>query len=92
MNRRTRRAINLFANMLEEASERLVTWLRAKAERKFRQRPLVFPTSFELMMADLLRAPIRQQVQQILKMPSILDEVHIVGETVKVRFPSIYDE
>lgn len=50
MNRKNRRRLNLLANAIEEASESLVGWLRAKAERRERRKPLAFETDSQRMM------------------------------------------
>jgi hypothetical protein len=90
MNRHTRRALNLLANHIEDNAERLVAWLRAKAERKVRQKPLAFPTPMEEMM-DRIFSPIIQQaadraIREIMSGPEGLSaltggvKLRIVGE------------
>lgn len=59
MGKRTRRAFNMAAGWLEDASERAVTWLRAKGERPMRQKPLAFETSYQAQMREIMECALR---------------------------------
>lgn len=71
MNRADRHRLNLLSNAIEGGAERLVTWLRAKAERKPRPKPLAFPTPMEEMMqriyAPMIDRLAKQAVVDILR-------------------------
>lgn len=67
MNRWQRRALHRLANTLEDGSEWLVEWLRKRAERKERVRPLVFPSPAWLAMREVLDGMTRYYAAQVAK-------------------------
>lgn len=89
MNRRTRYLLNRLANGIETAAEALVVWLRAKAERKARPRPLCFPSPFEEMMERLTGSYVHHFAERVIrdllggpKMIRVTDDIPFVHRGV----------
>lgn len=89
MKRWQRRIVNRTADRLEG----LVEWLRKKAERPTRPRPLRLPTASELLMQDMMETTMRHLtgalVKSVYETPKI---VRIMSEDtlkpVHIRWPS----
>lgn len=73
-NRHTRKVLNRLADHIEEVSEWLVSWLRVKAQRELRVKPLAFETDGQLML-------------RLLDKVRGLAPSFPLGEKIIVRFP-----
>lgn len=88
MKRWQRRIVNRMADHLEN----LVEWLRKKAERPMRPRPLRLPTAGELLMQDMMEKTMRHLAGGLIK--SVYDTPRIVkivgrdGHLVRIVPPS----
>lgn len=74
MNRKNRRRVNQLANVVEDASQWLVGWLRSKAARKYRPRPLVFPNALWLGLMEANDRMLREQARKFIADLQVYDD------------------
>jgi hypothetical protein len=70
-----RRLLNRLSGLLQDASE----WCAAKAERRRRPRPLVFPSALQLMMDDMINRSAALMAERV------VDEILHGPRLIKVR-------
>ena len=70
--------------------EGLVEWLRKKAERPVRRRPLRFPTASEILMQDIMETTVRhlavKTIKSVYETPKIVCIVQEPGVPPIQRF------